>query len=121
MDPAEFKIVIQIGTILVALAGGWMMIKVNLKTAQRDLLDLGARLHEFQVDLNARVDIIEQDKSVIKRQTEVFANILSPAALEKVHFDRGVLSQRVDSLERAVGNLSDMHNHTHPPTSARTD
>ena len=120
MDP---KIMIQIVSIAVAMGGAWALVKSSLKTAQRDLEDLAGRLKELGTDLHKRVDIIEQDKSVIQRQVAIFADILSPKELKALNREMGMLLSKVESLEKDLKNLSikyeKSHNGTHPPTGVK--
>lgn len=121
-EMVDVRILLQIGTVLVALGGGWMLIKSNLKTAQRDLEELAGRLKDFDHEMNQRLDVIEQDKSVTKRQVEVFTQILSPNELKIMNREMGGLLQKVESLERGLRDANDRydkaHNGTHPPTQS---
>ncbi len=107
----------QIGTIVVTLAGGWAMIRSSLATAQRDLRNLEALFKENMQELHARVDTIEQDKGVLVRQAEVFSTILSPKELQIAHREMGALLNRVHQLEQTVKAHKDLydksHNNTH--------
>ena len=120
MDP---KIMIQIVSIAVAMGGAWALVKSSLKTAQRDLEELAGRLKELGTDLHKRVDIIEQDKSVIQRQVQNFSEILSPKELKDLNREMGMLLSRIDTLEKSINTLNlkyeKSHNGTHPPTGIK--
>lgn len=117
------RIIIQIGTVLVTLAGGWALIKASLRTAQRDLLNLETLFKENIKELHERVDQIEQDKGVLIRQTTTFADILSPKELKEHNREMGSLLTRVTQLENVVsynkkvydGSHNNTHKYTPPP------
>tara|TARA_R110002096_G_scaffold68954_5_gene165962 strand:- start:8517 stop:8897 length:381 start_codon:yes stop_codon:yes gene_type:complete len=107
------RMIIQIGTVLVTLAGGWALIKAALRTAQRDIANIESVLKENMTDLHGRVDQIEQDKGVLIRQAEVFATILSPNELRTTHREMGALLNRVSQLEATVMHHKDVYDKSH--------
>ena len=111
------RLLIQIGSLIVTLTAGWVMIRSSLGTAQRDLRNLEATFKENMSDLHSRVDKIEQDKGVLVRQAEVFATILSPKELQISNREMGALLQRIAHLEGELKSLRDTydksHNNTH--------
>jgi DNA anti-recombination protein RmuC len=107
------RLLIQIGSLIVTLTAGWVMIRSSLGTAQRDLRNLETTFKENMNDLHGRVDKIEQDKGVLVRQAEVFSSILSPKELQTTHREMGALLNRVSHLEGDLKAFKDNYDKSH--------
>lgn len=107
------RLLIQLGSVIVTLTAGWVMIRSSLGTAQRDLRNLEALVKENMQELHARVDTIEQDKGVLVRQAEVFATILSPKELQSANREMGALLQRISHLEIELRAFKDTYDKSH--------
>ena len=100
---------VQFGTLLASLAGGFAVVRSQLARVIQDIKNMNTELHE----LNTRLDRTEADSAVIKHQNGVFGTILSPSNLKELNKHIAELQTEMKVVHKNLDKIYEIH----PPIS----
>jgi len=112
MEPMQVdsRMLLQLGAVLVSLAGAWAVAKTQIKT----MLEQQAKdSHELST-LNQRMDSVEANDAVFQSRINVLSEISSVSNLKSSNREIATILERLKSLELECTRLHKMHNTVHP-------
>ena len=112
MEPMQIdsRMLLQLGAILVSLAGAWAVAKTQIKT----MLEQQSKDSKELSALNQRMDSVEANDAVFQSRIDVLAEISSVANLKDSNREIASIIERLNNLETESGRMHTMHNTVHP-------
>ena len=112
MDGAiDIRLIVTLLGVAASIFGGAAVAKMRIKDLQEHI----AEIHATLKGNDKRIDVLENQSSIIQQRLDILTKMNAPDILEKRHRETAKLLSDVENALDRVKHLETMHNTIHPP------